>query len=100
MISTPLVLQSDLGTKGKGNELLVAICMKTGASDYLAQRSAEKYLDKDLFSRAGITLHFFTPPSPVYPQLWGEFIHNLSALDLLFNCGQKSHEILFSEKCL
>jgi hypothetical protein len=100
MIPTPLALQSDLGIKGKGNELLIKICMKIGASDYLAQKSAEKYLNKDLFSRAGITLHFFTPPSPVYPQLWGAFIHNLSAFDLLFNCGPKSHEILFPGKVL
>lgn len=100
MIPTPLALQSDLGIKGKGNELLIKICRRMGASDYLAQKSAEKYLDKDLFSRAGITLHFITPPSPVYPQLWGAFIHNLSAFDLLFNCGPKSHEILFSEKVL
>jgi hypothetical protein len=100
MISTPLALQSDLGIKEKGNELLIKICLKTGASDYLAQKSAEKYLDKDLFSRAGIALHFFSPPSPVYPQLWGAFIHNLSAFDLLFNCGPKSHEILFSKKGL
>jgi len=100
MIPTPLALQSDLGINEKGNELLIKICLKTGASDYLAQKSAEKYLDKDLFSRAGIALHFFTPPSPVYPQLWGAFIHNLSAFDLLFNCGPKSHEILFPEKGL
>jgi len=100
MIPTPLVLQSDLGIQGKGHELLIKICRKMGASDYLAQKSAEKYLDKDLFSRAGIMLHFFTPPSPVYPQLWGAFIHNLSAFDLLFNCGPKSHEILFPEKVL
>jgi hypothetical protein len=100
MIPAPLALLSDLGIKGKGQELLIKICMKIGASDYLAQKSAEKYLDKDLFSRAGITLHFFTPPSPVYPQLWGAFIHNLSAFDLLFNCGPKSHEILFPKKVL
>ena len=100
MIPTPLALQSDLGIKGKGNELLINICMKVGASGYLAQKSAEKYLDKDLFSRAGITLHFFTPPSPVYPQLWGAFIHNLSAFDLLFNCGPKSHEVLLPQKVL
>ena len=100
MIDTPLTLLSDLGIEGKGNELLIKICRKIGASDYLAQKSAEKYLDKDLFSRAGITLHFFTPPSPVYPQLWGAFIHNLSAFDLLFNCGPKSHDILRPEKSL
>jgi len=94
MIDTPLILLSSLGIKGRGNDLLIEICRKIGSSDYLAQRSAEKHLDQELFSDAGINLHFFTPPSPVYPQLWGEFIHNLSAFDLLFNCGPKSHEIL------
>jgi len=97
MIDTPLILQSTLGIKGKGNELLIEICRRIGSSDYLAQRCAEKYFDQELFSRAGIRLNFFTPPTPIYPQLWGEFIHNLSALDLLFNCGPKSHEILCLE---
>lgn len=97
MIDTPIVLQSALGIKGKGNELLIEICRSIGSSEYLALRCAEKYLDQGLFSRAGIRLNFFTPPTPIYPQLWGEFIHNLSALDLLFNCGPKSHEILCLE---
>jgi len=100
MIDTPLVLQSSLSIKGKGNELLIEICRKMGSSDYLAQRCAEKHLDHELFSRAGIKLHFLTPLTPIYPQLWGEFIHNLSALDLLFNCGPKSHEILCYERDL
>jgi len=95
MINTQFVLLSTLGVKGKGNQLLINICKSLKSSDYLAQNSAKKYLNQELFSSSGITLHFFSPPSPVYPQLWGEFIHNLSAFDLLFNCGQKSHEILF-----
>jgi hypothetical protein len=94
VINTPLTLLSELAIKGKGNELLIEICRKMGSSRYLAQVSAKKYLDQELFSAAGIELQFFIPPSPVYPQLWGEFIHNLSAFDLLFNCGPKSHEIL------
>ncbi len=94
MIDTPLIMLSDLGIRGKGTELLIEVCRKVGSADYLAQRSAEKYLDRDLFSRAEIRLHFFDPPTPVYPQLWGEFIRNLSSLDLLFNCGPKSSEIL------
>ncbi|MBW2309770.1 MAG: hypothetical protein DRG87_13105 [Deltaproteobacteria bacterium] len=100
MIDTPFIMLSDLGISGKGTELLVKVCRKVGASDYLAQRSAEKYLDKGLFSDAGIHLHLFDPPTPVYPQLWGEFIRNLSALDLLFNCGPKSSEILCSRSSL
>jgi len=94
MIKTPLILLSSLGIQGRGNELVIEMCRKIGSSDYLAQRSAEKYLNKDLFSSSGVQLHFFDPPVPVYPQLWGEFIRNLSSLDLLFNCGPKGHEII------
>lgn len=93
-INTPVILQSDLGVSGKGNELLIEICRKVQASNYLAQAATNKYLDAGLFADAHIELNFFKPPSPVYPQLWGNFIHDLSAFDLLFNCGPKSHEIL------
>jgi hypothetical protein len=95
-IDTPLVMLSELGVRGKGTELLIGICRKLGASGYLAQRSAEKYLDKELLTAAGIKLYLFDPPAPVYPQLWGRFIRNLSTFDLLLNCGPKSHGILFS----
>ena len=93
-IDTPLILQAGLGTSAKGNELLIEICRKTRASTYLAQAATKKHLDTRLFADAGIEINFFRPPSPVYPQLWGDFIHDLSAFDLLFNCGPKSHEIL------
>ncbi|MCK4487966.1 MAG: WbqC family protein, partial [Desulfobacterales bacterium] len=93
-INTPVILQSDLDVPGKGNELLIEICRKVQASNYLAQAATKKYLDTGLFADACIELNFFKPPSPVYPQLWGNFIHDLSAFDLLFNCGPKSHEIL------
>lgn len=94
VIDTSIILLSHLAIKAKGNELLIEICRKMGSSRYLAQVSAKKYLNPELFSAAGIELQFFMPPSPVYPQLWGDFIHNLSAFDLIFNCGPKSHEIL------
>ena len=93
-IDTPLILESDLGISAKGNKLLIEICRKVQASNYLAQAATKKYLDAGLFADAGIELDFFRPPSPVYPQLWGDFIPDLSAFDLLFNCGPKSHEIL------
>jgi len=93
-INTPLILESDLGISAKGNTLLIEICRKVRASDYLAQAATKKYLDAGLFADASIELDFFRPPSPVYPQLWGDFIPDLSAFDLLFNCGPKSHEIL------
>ncbi len=85
---------SELEIHTRGTALILEICRTLGADRYLTQASAAKYLDTSLFEKAGIVLESFQPPSPVYPQLWGDFIPNLSVLDLLFNCGPKSREIL------
>jgi len=78
--------------------LSVDICRELGATHFLAQAGARKYLDPDRFEKAGISLKFFNPRPPIYPQLWGPFIPNLSVLDLLFNCGPKSHEVILERK--
>lgn len=89
-----LVLQSELGIKGKGTELLVSICGALHADTYLALKSAARYLDRSDFLSAGIDLAFTRFRPHVYPQLWGDFRYNLSALDLLLNCGPKSLEVI------
>ena len=93
-IETQIKLLSELGIEAKGDQLLVELCKKLNAANFLAQSAAKKYLDVSLFQKAGIHLEFFSPPAPVYPQLWGNFLPNLSALDILFNCGPKARDIL------
>ncbi|RLB35225.1 MAG: hypothetical protein DRH11_03415 [Deltaproteobacteria bacterium] len=95
-IQTKIVMLSELQINETGNKRLIKICKRLGASQFLAQASAKKYLDLRMFQQEGITIEFFKPPSPVYPQLWGNFLPNLSAFDLLFNCGPKSHDILIT----
>lgn len=91
----PRVLRlSELGVSGTGSRRLVAICRMMGASRFVAQASSRKYLEAELFHEAGIELSFFNPPVPVYPQLWGDYLPNLSVLDLVFNCGPKARDIL------
>jgi hypothetical protein len=94
-IKTELELLSDLNIGSTGSARMVEICKRLGADRFLAQAPAGKFLDGPLFEAAGVSLEFFQPPSPIYPQLWSDFIPNLSAFDLLFNCGPKSHDILF-----
>ncbi len=89
-----VVLLSELGIHDSGTRLLVAICRDLGADRFLAFSSARKYLDEGLFHEAGITVSFINPPVLVYPQLWGDFIPNLSIYDLLFNCGKKAKDIM------
>jgi hypothetical protein len=93
-INTRIMLLSELGIEEKGNRLLLEICKQTGATAFLAQTPAKKFIDSSLFAKADVMLEFFIPPCPVYPQLWGDFIPNLSTFDLLFNCGPMAGEIL------
>ena len=94
-IETEIKLLSELGIQTTGNQMLVEICRRLGASVYLAQRAAVKYLDGGLLQREGVEVQPIKQPACIYPQLWGAFIPNLSSFDLLFNCGPKAHDILF-----
>ncbi len=93
-IHTPMILLSELNIQAKGNRLVVEICKTLGASTFLTQNAATKYLDENVFKAEGISLKTFKPRSLIYPQLWGDFIPNLSALDLMFNCGPKAHDMV------
>jgi len=93
-IQTRLVLLSELGVKARGTQLLIEICKAMGASAFLAQSQAQKYLDAGLFQESEIELRTFKYLAPIYPQLWREFLANLSTFDLVFNCGPKARDIL------
>jgi hypothetical protein len=93
-IRTKLVLLSDLNVLSTGSRRLVDLCTKLGASHFVAQAPAKKFLDEKSFQDAGIEITYVNPPAPIYPQLWGDFIANLSVFDLILNCGPKAREIL------
>ena len=95
-IQTKAVLLSDLNISSTGTRRLVDLCTKLGASEFIAQTPAKKFIDEKLFQDAGVEISFFNPPALIYPQLWGDFIANLSAFDLVLNCGPKAHDILLS----
>jgi hypothetical protein len=97
-IQSRIMLLSEMDLDERGDRLIQEICRRTDATQFLAQRPAKKFMDAPLFAEAGVGLDFFTPPVPVYPQLWGDFIPNLSAFDLLFNCGPKAGEIIMKKK--
>ena len=93
-IETKLVLLSELGIKARGAQLLIGICKALGASTFLSQSQAQKYLDANLFQESEIELRLCKYIAPIYPQLWGDFLANLSTFDLVFNCGPKARNIL------
>jgi hypothetical protein len=76
------------------SERLAAICESVGADTYLSGAGGSDYLDLKPFNEKGIRVEFQNFKHPVYPQLYGDFIPNLSLLDLLFNGGPDSLDIL------
>ncbi len=89
-----LLFQSHLGATGKGTNLLINICKSAGADQLTIFPIVDKYIDITMMERNGIEIVHAHFHPPVYPQLWGDFIYNLSTLDLLMNCGPKSREII------
>jgi hypothetical protein len=93
-IKTKLMLQSELGVSGRGTELLINICRQFDNAIYLAFPAIKNHVDVYMMIKSGIQVNFIHYVPPVYPQLWGDFIHNLSTLDMLLNCGTECTKII------
>jgi hypothetical protein len=89
-----LVIASEIGAEGKSTDLLVDICEKLNATSYLSGKFGKGYLDEKKFEEKNIRVEYQHFVHPTYPQLWGSFLPNMSAADLLFNCGEKSFEYI------
>lgn len=98
-IDTPIVWSTDVGRVPGRTENLVHVCQAHQATDYISGPSAADYIDVACFGKAGIRLHYMDYSGyPAYPQLFGEFTHGVSILDLLFNTGDAARNYLVREK--
>jgi hypothetical protein len=96
-INTRIVTASELDIYERGSTTVnFTICRELGASAYLSGKHGKDYLDENLFHEHNIEVRYQDFQHPVYPQLWGEFQSHMSAIDLLFNCGADSLEIITS----
>jgi hypothetical protein len=86
-IKTPLVMASSLNASGKSSELILAQCKSIGADIYLSGIGGKAYLDIPLLESAGVKVVFQDFNPPVYSQLHGTFVPNLSVVDYLFCHG-------------
>jgi len=86
-IDTEMVRASNLDVDGKRSQLLLEICKKLGATEYLSGPTAKAYLenDKSIFEQEKIKIMYHDYKHPIYKQRGKTFIEKLSILDLLFN---------------
>jgi hypothetical protein len=90
-ISTRITSSSDYILSEGKTERLADICVQAGADEYFSGPAARDYVDEAVFKDRKVALRWFDYSGyPSYSQLWGEFTHGVTVLDLLFNCGDES----------
>jgi len=90
-----IILSSGLGIVSDGRcQRLIEICKQVGADTFYEGAAGKNYIDIGEFERCGIKVDFQNYRHPIYKQPHGEFVPYLSIIDLLFNEGPGSLEIL------
>lgn len=94
-ISTPIRLASEFDVAGVKADLLASLCDQAGATEYVSPPGSKDYLDEsDAFAKRGMPLRYFKFTHPEYPQRFGDFLPNMSVIDLMFNCGPESLSLI------
>ena len=94
-LRTKIVRSSDLGIDGLGVNLILDICKKFNPDIYISGESGIAGRGKcdDEFAKTGIKVLYQNFKHPKYSTVY-PFVPNMSILDLLFNCGSDSVDIL------
>jgi hypothetical protein len=90
----PTVISSDLTLRDEPTDRLIDICLALGADTYLAGQGGADYMDLQRFEKSGIKVIFQDFKHPVYTQLFADFESHMSIVDLLFNCGPESIQVI------
>jgi len=93
-IETPCFLESELDINVHSTERIIELCKRLKADVYLSGVGGKVYINEERFGDEGIELRYQYFVHPVYSQLYGDFQPYMSVIDLLFNHGAKSIEII------
>lgn len=97
-INTPIHFESELEINGTKTDRIIEICRKLKGDTYLSGSGGKDYLEEDKLVQVGIKLVYQDFKHPVYVQQFmkteADFLPYMSVLDLLFNKGEHSNNIL------
>lgn len=85
---------SELNLEGYKSDLVLDMSEKLGADLYIFGTLGKDYAEKEKFAKQRVKIYFQDYKHPLYSQLCGKFLPYMSIIDLLFNCGDKSLEVL------
>ena len=96
-IKTPIILSSSLSIPNDitNNERIIKICKSLKATNLYDSEGAKAFIDLKLFEEANINVTFQSYKHPEYTQTYKPFLKYMSIIDLLFNEGPNSKNIIF-----
>lgn len=87
-IETEIIFSKNLDLRGDKTDKLLNICLDLDVTDYYSGPAAKDYMDLELFKSKNISVHWFDYSGyPEYSQLYEDFEHGVTILDLIFNEG-------------
>ncbi len=94
-ITTAFSRASELeNAEGKKDSRLVNMCRAMGCQQYISPQGSAEYIERGdpggAFAGSGVTLFYQNYRHPVYRQLYGDFLPQMSVIDLMFNEGCKA----------
>ena len=89
-----IIYSSELQPKYTSNALVAELTRKVDSTRYLSGTGARNYFESTPFIEAGVEVFWQHFTHPIYSQPYGPFEPNLSAFDILFNCGIAKSRIL------
>lgn len=96
-INIKIIKSSSYNIQGKKTDMLINMCKAVDVDGYLSGQGGKNYVNETEFKNAGLSHDFLEFEHPIYQQKYKPFVPYMSIIDLLFNCGNKTKEIIRNE---
>ena len=98
-INVPVYKTSELIKEGHDisgvkTDLILNMCKAANAKTFIFGQDGKTYIEEDKFKQSGVEYKFQNFKHPIYKQRHPKFESHMSFIDLLFNHGDNSIEIL------
>jgi hypothetical protein len=91
---TSKLIKEGKDISGKKTDLILNMCNSANAKTFVFGQDGKTYIEKEKFNQAGIDYIFQKFTHPKYKQKYPGFESHMSFIDVLFNYGPKSKDIL------
>jgi hypothetical protein len=96
-IKVDIIKAAEHGFEGRKSDLVLDHCCELGAEVCVLGEQGRNYLNEADFVQQGIHVYYQSYNHPRYTQRYKGFTSHLSVVDLLFNKGPESREILLKD---